>query len=117
MLLTNAQMFESVQVLSQAKGEKGLLGYAVAVNLRKIAGEVGEFTKTRDELLAQHGADAGNGRYNFTPAAAAAFQAALEPFAQIETDVAVMQVAPEVFYSGNLTSEQMYALSWMVKEE
>lgn len=118
MILTNEQMHDSIQVLSQAREEKGLLGYALAVNLRKLAGEatLAEFSRKRDELLAQHGTDKGGGKYDLGPVAAAAFYADLQPFAKIETDVAVMQVAPEVFYSGNLTSGQMYALAWMVKE-
>ena len=116
MILTNAQILESIPVLHQAKDEIGLLGYAVAVNLRKLTTEVVEFSNKRDELLAQYGTDAGGGKFNFTPDAAAAFQNALQPFAELETDVQVMQVAPEVFYGGGLTSAQMYALAWMVKE-
>lgn len=121
MILTNAQMFDSIEVLAQAKDETGLLGYAVAVNLRKLSqvAEVAEFARKRDELLAAHGAQVPGAptRYNLQGAAAAAFYEALEPFAKIETDVAVLQVPPDVFYSGNLTSGQMYALAWMVKEE
>lgn len=117
MILTNAKMFESIPVLHQAREEKGLLGYAVAVNLRKLTTETLEYSKKRDELLAEYGTDAGGGKFNLTAEGAAAFYEALEPFAQIETDVAVMQVAPEVLYGGNLTSAQMYALDWMCKEE
>lgn len=117
MILTNAQILESIPVLHQAKDETGLLGYAVAVNLRKLTTEAVEFSNKRDELLAEYGTDAGGGKFNFTPDAAAAFQNALQPFAELETDVQVMQVAPEVFYGGGLTSAQMYALAWMVKEE
>ena len=117
MILTNAQMYESIPVLAGAKDEKGLLGYAISVNLRKLTGETVEFSRKRDELLAEHGTPAGEGRYNLTPQAAAAFQAALQPYAELTAEVAAMQVAPEVFYGGNLTSGQMYALSWMVKEE
>ena len=119
MKLTNAQMFDSIPVLMQAKDEKGLLGYAVAVNLRKLSAEVKEYSGKRDQLLAAHGTEAKDspGRYSLTPAAAAAFEAELKTFAELETDVQVMQVAPEVFYGGNLTSSQMYTLAWMVKEE
>lgn len=119
MILTNEQMHNSIQVLSQAREEKGLLGYALAVNLRKLSTcpELLEFSRKRDELLAQHGTDKGGGKYDLGPVAAAAFYADLAPFAKIEADVVAMQVTPEVFYGGNLTSGQMYALSWMVKEE
>ena len=117
MKMTNEQMLDSVSSLHEAKDEKGLLGYAIAVNLRRLRTEVGEYSKTRDELLGKYGTDAGGGRFNLTPEAAQAFREALRPFAEIETEVAVMQVTPEVFYSGNLTSAQMYALAWMVKED
>lgn len=117
MKMTNAQMFDSIPVLAQAKDEKGLLGYAIAVNLRRLSAEIREYAAKRDELLAVHGSDAGAGKYNLTREGAAAFYAELQQFADIETDVQIMQVAPEVFYGGNLTSGQMYALDWMVKEE
>lgn len=119
MKMTNAQMFDSIPVLQQASGETGLLGYAVSVNLRKLSTvpELVEYSSKRDELLAQHGTDAGGGKFNLTAEEAAAFYKALQPFGQIETEVAVMQVVPEVFYGGSLTSGQMFALAWMVKEE
>lgn len=117
MILSNAQMFDSITVLQQAKNETGLLGYAVAVNLRRLATEAQEYARKRDELLAEYGTDAGAGRFNLTNDAAAAFYEALQPFSEMTHDVQVMQVAPEVFYGGALTSGQMYALSWMVKEE
>lgn len=116
MKLTNAKILESIQVLTSAKDEKGLLGYAVAVNLRKLTDEVREYAKKRDELLKEYGTDMGAGKYDFTAESGAAFQEALQPYADMEIDVAVMQIAPEVFYGGNLTSAQMYALSWMAKE-
>ena len=116
MILTNEQIYESVSALAEAKDEKGLLGYAVAVNLRRLRAEVVEYSRQRDELLAQYGTDIGGGRFNLTRADAEAFNEALKPFAVLETEVQAMQVPPEVFYSGGLTSSQMYTLSWMVKE-
>jgi len=117
MLITNKQMLESVTILAEAKDEKGMLGYAIAVNLRKLTTEVREYSNKRDELLAEYGTAVDGNKFNLTADAAQAFHKALEPYAALETDVAVMQVPPEVFYSGGLTSAQMYALSWMVKEE
>ena len=116
---TNRQIYDSVVALAQAKDETGLLGYAVAVNLRKLQQlpEFVEYSRKRDDLLAVHGADIGGGKYNLTTQGAAAFYAALEPLESIEADVSVLQVAPEVFYGGGLTSGQMYTLAWMVKEE
>ena len=61
MKMTNAQMFDSIPVLQQAKNETGMLGYAIAVNLRRLAGELVEYSRKRDELLAEYGTDAGGG--------------------------------------------------------
>ena len=116
MKMNNAQIFEAVQVLASAEEERGLLGYAIAVNLRRLSAEVREYAAQRDGLLAKYGTDAGDGKYNLTREAAGAFYEELQPFADLETDVQIMQVEPAVFYGGGLTSAQMYALSWMVKE-
>lgn len=117
MKLTNAKILESIPVLAQAAEEKGMLGYAVMVNLRKLRTEVAEYSQKRDELLEEHGTAAGEGKYELTPDAAAAFHKALEPYATLEVEVAAMQVPVEIFYGGGLTAAQMDVLSWMVKEE
>lgn len=116
MILTNAKIFDSIPVLTQAREEKGLLGYAVMVNLRKLSAEVNEYNEKRNELLAKHGTDLGDGRYDLTPEQQAAFFAELRPFADLEVEVAVRQVPEDAFYGGGLTAWQMDALSWMVKE-
>lgn len=116
MKMTNAQMFESAEALSRASEEKGLLGYAIAVNLRRLSTELVEYNRIRDALLAEHGTEAGGGRYNLTPEGVRAFSEALRPYEEVETDVAVMQVPPDVFYGGGLTSGQMFTLAWMTKE-
>ena len=115
MKMTNAQMFDSLQVMSQAE-EKGVLGYAIARNRRKIATELTEYLAKRDELLTEYGIDEGGGKYTLTPEAAQKFSAALRPFAEMTADVDVHQITADDFCSGNLTSSQMYVLEWMVKE-
>lgn len=114
MILNNAQMYESVVVLSQAE-EKGMLGYAIARNRQKLLPEIQEYSKKRDELLHEYGTDIGEGKFQLLPENAAKFYEELRPYSELTADVAVMQVAPEVFYSGNLTSSQMFALGWMVE--
>ncbi len=117
MILKNKQILASIPVLARAKEEKGLLGYAIMVNHRKLIAEVAEYSKKRDELLEQYGTTTGDGKYDLTSEAAAAFDAALRPYAEMEIEVAVRQVSEEVFYSGGLTAWQMDVLSWMIKEE
>lgn len=116
MLFTNEKMLESVVTLTNCE-EKGMLGYAIARNRQKLAAEVQDYSRKRDELLHEHGVDIGDGKYQLPPENAARFFEALRPYAELTVDVPVMMVAPEVFYGGNLTSSTMFNLSWMVKEE
>lgn len=116
MKLTNAQMFDSLLVLNQTE-EKGLLGFTIAQNRRKLSEEVKEYAAKRDELLKEYGKDEGDGRYSIAPENVPAFSAALRPYAEQIADVAVRQVSLEEFCSGSLTSSQMFVLDWMVKED
>lgn len=116
MILNNAQIFESVIVLSQVE-EKGMLGYAVARNRQKLIPEIQEYSKKRDELLKEYGTDIGNGQFQLQPENAAKFYEELRPYNELTVDVPVMQVTPDVFCGGNLTSSQMYTLGWMVEDQ
>jgi len=115
MILNNKQMLESLTVLSQCE-EKGMLGYAIARNRQKIAAEVLDYSHKRDELLREFGKDIGNGQFQLEPENATRFFEALKPYSDLTVDVPVMQVSPEVFYGGNLTSSQMFILGWMVAD-
>lgn len=115
MILTNEKMFNSVAVLAQAE-EKGMLGYAIARNRQKLIPEIQEYAKKRDELIAEYGTDLGNGQFQLLPENAAKFYEALRPYSELTVDVPVMQVTPDVFCGGNLTSSQMFTLDWMVKD-
>lgn len=116
MILTNRQMFDSLTILSKVE-EKGMLGYAIARNRQKLLAELQEYSKMRDDLLKEHGSDVGNGNFELSPEAAAKFFGALKPYDELEVDVPIMQVTPEIFCSGNLTSSMMFTLDWMVKED
>ena len=116
MILTNAQMLDSLAVLNQAE-EKGILGFAIAQNRRKIGAEVKEYADKREELLKEYGEEKEPGVYSITTDRYPAFSAALRPFAEMTVDVAVRQVSVEDFISGALTSSQMQTLEWMVKED
>lgn len=115
MILNNAQMMESVMVLSKAE-EKGMLGYAIARNRQKLIPEIQEYSKKRDELLKEYGTDIGNGQFQLMPENAAKFYEALRPYSELTVDVPVMQVTLDVFCSGDLTSSAMETLNWMVKD-
>lgn len=115
MKLTNGTMWDSIQVLTETQ-EKGKLGYACARNLRKLMDAAKEYMQTRDRLLKEFGDDQGNGKYGFAPDQAKAFSEALKEYSEIEHDVDVMTVSEQVFTSGNLTTKEMFRLSWMVEE-
>lgn len=116
MILTNEQMLNSLMILSQLD-EKGMLGYAISRNRQKLLAEVHEYSIKRDELLTEFGEDLGEFKFQLLPENAAKFYEALKPYSELEVDVPVMQVTPEVFCSGNLTSSMMDTLCWMVKED
>ena len=116
MKMNNKQMFDSLMILLQVE-EKGMLGYAIARNRQKLVSEVQEYTKKRDELLQEFGTNVGNGQFQLQPEQAERFFEALKPYDELEVDVSIMQVTPEIFCSGNLTSTQMFELGWMVKED
>ena len=115
MTLTNEEMFDPLSVLSQAE-ETGMLGYAIAVNRRKISSEVTEYANKRDELLRKYGADQRNGQFTMSPNAAAEFFAEFKPYREMTADVSDMQGGAVVFCAGSLNSQHGYALGWMVKE-
>ena len=115
MKLTNSTMWESIQVLSEAK-ETGKLGYACARNFRKLMEAAREYMTVRDKLLQKYGEPQDDGRYSFNSESAKNFTTELMEYAPIEHDVDVMTVPEDVFYSGNLTSKDMFALAWMVEE-
>lgn len=116
MIFTNAQMYDSLMVLNQVE-ERGVLGFAIAQNRRRLAEELKEYAAKRDELLAEYGTDEGDGKFTLTPDAVQRFSAALKPYAEMTAEVAVRQVSVEDFCSGSLTSSQMQILEWMVKED
>lgn len=108
-------MFDSLLVLNQAE-EKGVLGFAIAQNRRKLSDEIKEYAQKRDELLAKHGTSEGDGKYRLDTDAIPAFSRELRPYAEMIADVNIRQVTEEDFCSGSLTSSQMLVLEWMVKE-
>lgn len=115
MELTNAQMWESIQVLSNAR-ETGKLGYACARNLRKLMDGCHEYMQIRDKLLEKYGTDDGSGHYTFEDDKANLLAKELMEYAVISHEIDVMQIDEDTFCSGNLNSKEMFTLSWMVKE-
>ena len=114
MKMTNEQMLASLTTLVTLE-EKGMLGFAIARNRKKLTEECKEYAEKRDELLKEFGEDIGNGQYQLAPGKAKDFVEALKPYGELEFDVAVMTVSQDVFCSGDLTTSQMLILDWMVE--
>lgn len=111
----NAEAYDAFLVMQQAK-ETGLLGFAIAKNMRKLANELVEYDGKRTELLQKYGAPLGDGRFSFTPENAVKFGDEMSEYDNIEFEFEPMTISEDVFCSGSLTSDQMYSLMWMVNE-
>ncbi len=117
MIMKNAQILDSLNVLSKCGDEKGMLGYAISRNRAKLIAEAQEYSRKRDELLKEYGTDLGNGQFQLDPENAEKFYTELQPYSDLTVDMPVMQVSLDVFCSGNLTSDMMTVLDWMVENE
>ena len=115
MKITNAEAYQYFQALQDAK-EAGMLGFAIAKNMRKLAGELVEYEQKRSELLQKHGEDIGNGKFQLTGEHVLQYLAEMKPFDELAFEFEPMTVSEEVFCGGSLTSDQMYNLFWMVSE-
>lgn len=114
MKMTNKQMAESLEALSSVK-ESGKLGYAIARNRRKIEHEVVEYAKVKQSAIEKYGDfNEESGTYNIVGDNYRKYMAELSQYDNIETEVDVMKVSLDEFLAGNLDSNQMYALDWMV---
>lgn len=115
MKLKNADAYHSFLVMQQSK-ESGMLGFAIAKNMRKLANELVEYDGKRNELIRKYGTPVEGEQYQFTAENSRRFFEEMKPFDELEIEFEPMTVTEEVFVGGNLTSDQMYSLMWMVKE-
>ena len=113
--MTNLEAWNCLKVMVDIK-ESGRLGFAVAKNMRKLSAELVEYDAKRDELIQRYGSPVGEGKFSFSPENAEKFCSEMSEYDGIEFEFEPMKVDEKTFYSGNLTSDQMYALMWMVNE-
>lgn len=107
-------MSKAIDTLSKLD-ERGKLGYAIARNRRLLTEAATEFLQMKDKLIAQYGEPQGSGSYRLTKEAQDKINSELAEFAGIEHEVNVMTVDEETFYSGGLSSQQMYDIWWMAE--
>lgn len=112
----NVDAYNAFFVMQQTK-ETGMLGFAIAKNMRKLANELIEYDSKRNELIKKYGTQTEGDRYQFTAEDSKRFYEEMKPFDELEIEFEPMTVTEEVFVGGNLTSDQMYPLMWMVKED
>lgn len=112
----NVDAYNAFFVMQQTK-ETGMLGFAIAKNMRKLANELIEYDSKRNELIKKYGTQTEGDRYQFTADGSKRFYEEMKPFDELEIEFEPMTVTEDVFVCGNLTSDQMYSLIWMVKED
>ena len=115
MKLKNAEAYQSL-IIMQESAETGMLGFAIAKNRRMLANELVEYDQKRNELIQKYGEHVDGNNFTFTPENAKQFYEEMAQYDNIEIEFEPMQVSEDVFCGGGLTSDQMYALMWMVKE-
>lgn len=113
MIMTNEEMSRNIEILSKLE-EQHTLGYAIARNARKMKDAAAEYLNERAKVFQECGKNAGNGKISVDMNV---FNERVGEIAKIEHEVDIFQVDEETFLSGSLTSGQMEALLWMVKDE
>ena len=116
MKITYGEAFQSINVIGSAK-ESGRLGFALAKNARKLSEELVEYMAKREELLNHYGDNLGDGRFQLAGDAVGRFNEAISEYDEMEFEFEPTTVSEDVFCGGSLTSDQMYALMWMVDEQ
>jgi hypothetical protein len=116
MKITYREAFQSLNLIGSIK-ESGKLGFVLAKNARRLSEELVEYFEKRDELLNHYGESLGDGRFQLKGDAAGRFNEALSEYDEMEFEFEPTMVSEDVFYGGSLTSDQMYALMWMVDEQ
>ena len=103
-------MSESLVPLLQ---RRDLIGYAAAVNTRRINDATAEYERIRNELIQEHGTPTDNG-YSIVIGSPEheAFERDLAEVANIEQDVDIMLV-PRNRACGELTGEELLGAWWM----
>lgn len=118
MKFTNEGMVQAIDILSTLS-ETGVLGYAIARNLRKLREEAKDYIAIRSAAVQKYGVQVDDGKaYEIKGSENVKnFREELGDLPNVEVDVDIFQIDVNTFTSGNITSDKMGALFWMVKEE
>lgn len=96
----------------------GKLGYSVARNMRKLASELTEFEKTKNEYIFTHGLADENGGYSIEQNTDEykEFLEFIQEYANIEHEVDIFVVDEEELMKSELTANEMLALDFMISK-
>jgi len=108
---TNGKAFEILLALASAK-ETGRLGFAIAKQRRLIEAELTEFITIRNNAISSNSADG-----MLTADGAAAANAEIAGYLDMPCEFPVYSVSFDVFTGGDLASDQMYLLDFMVEAQ
>ena len=113
---TNEEWRQMAESLAPLLSRRDLIGYAAAVNTRRIGDATAEYARIREELIEEYGTLTDN---MFTIVIGTpeheAFERAIAEVANIEQDIDVMLV-PRDRACGELTGEELLAAWWMFED-
>lgn len=123
MLLKNIEMEAYINILRGHLDKDGLLGYAVARNIRALETASVEYVDVRNRLIRKYGTNevdaAGNetGRFGLSTSSTEfkQFRKELTPYAAIEHDVKITKI-PYTSVIGILTASEILDLDWMLED-
>ena len=113
MKTTNVKGQEMLAALAKAE-ETGKLGYAIAKNRRKLETELREYLAAVGEILQKYGTPGEKGTFKIKADVIQDYIAERKPLDEMECSFDETTVDEETFTNGNLTSQQMFDLDWMV---
>lgn len=123
MKLTNSEMLEKMESLTDFLDRNDLIGYSAARNYRRLSDASMEYSKKQREAMSKYGEQefdkdgnqTGNmviqiGSENFKK-----FQQFLYPYAMIEHDVIIFKI-PYSEVIGKLTGSEILKIDWMLED-
>lgn len=97
--------------------EKGRLGLVIAKNIRILREEISEYISKRDEYVMKMGSMNSDGLYTLEGKERIdEFLSIMNEYNTIEFEFTPQRIDEETFCSGDLTSDQMVLLSWMIDD-
>ncbi len=119
MKLTNIEMSIYLNTLRSISHKvTGKLAYAVARNMRKLADELTEFEKTKNEYIFVNGLADEKGGYSIEPNTKEYndFLEYIKEYTDIEHEVDIFTVGDEELMKSDLTANEMLSLEFMITE-